>query len=602
MMDPVGQSLNPSFDPLEQVGNTQVDPNQSPPDQTAKANDLSTASQVDPNTSTQAWQAHQSCTTAQTIEQLTKEPPDSYFTPDWISMDEFYAGAPEGMQQLDAQIGEVGALLTALTKQLEAAKATTKTPPDKGVDTGSTVQPDQSEPVTLTHQGNLANQTDLTPATGLANQTDLTPATGLANQTGLTPATGLANQTDLTPATGLANQSVPSDQSVKGTQTGDIQPPSPDQTSPLQNAPQGDLGGLSTSKLNRLQSLEMIQVPADLAPGVKGELRESVKQLALELMKENPDPQKVMELCTKCDQLVLQSASGGLGDRMEPLGLALGNSMDGAGAVGSLIPEPLQQAAKMPDGYARLDGARDGFYLRTGADGPEVEALQTALNKAGYGPLEVNGTFGPEVDAAVRRFQQENGCVVDGIIGPETMGAMDVKLGFPRRSGPGTPTGEYMNPTEFPPGQPVEPGRRNRGGALNAAISQIGVREASGNNDGVPAQRYSGGREVAWCANFVSWSFRQAGTPLPGNQWSLGSCDYMMNQMKSNGVWFNRGQQPPQAGDVIFFGRPGDSTHVGIVERVENGKVYTVEGNTGNRVARRSYDINSGKILGYGRP
>ena len=40
----------------------------------------------------------------------------------------------------------------------------------------------------------------------------------------------------------------------------------------------------------------------------------------------------------------------------------------------------------------------------------------------------------------------------------------------------------------------------------------------------------------------------------------------------------------------------------GIVERVENGQVYTIEGNSNDSCAERHYDINSSVIVGYGVP
>lgn len=134
--------------------------------------------------------------------------------------------------------------------------------------------------------------------------------------------------------------------------------------------------------------------------------------------------------------------------------------------------------------------------------------------------------------------------------------------------------------------------------ALRAATSQIGVCEATGNNDGIPSQRFCSGQREPWCANFVAWSFRQAGQPLPGNQDALGSVKTMEAGFKRRGE-FHRG--PPKPGDVIFFRSPSGQRHVGIVERVENGRVHTVEGNSGNRVARRSYDLGSSRIAGYGR-
>ena len=60
-------------------------------------------------------------------------------------------------------------------------------------------------------------------------------------------------------------------------------------------------------------------------------------------------------------------------------------------------------------------------------------------------------------------------------------------------------------------------------------------------------------------------------------------------------------------GDIIFFdwtdSNDGKADHVGIVEKVENGKVYTVEGNsTGDTCRQKEYSIDSSVILGYGKP
>lgn len=60
-------------------------------------------------------------------------------------------------------------------------------------------------------------------------------------------------------------------------------------------------------------------------------------------------------------------------------------------------------------------------------------------------------------------------------------------------------------------------------------------------------------------------------------------------------------------GDIIFFDwadkRDGKADHVGIVEKCENGTVYTIEGNTrGDICKQKEYAINSSDILGYGTP
>jgi len=51
--------------------------------------------------------------------------------------------------------------------------------------------------------------------------------------------------------------------------------------------------------------------------------------------------------------------------------------------------------------------------------GPDVRWLQAALSKAGY-PVKASGVFGALTDKAVRRFQEDNGLKIDGIVGPAT--------------------------------------------------------------------------------------------------------------------------------------------------------------------------------------
>ena len=60
-------------------------------------------------------------------------------------------------------------------------------------------------------------------------------------------------------------------------------------------------------------------------------------------------------------------------------------------------------------------------------------------------------------------------------------------------------------------------------------------------------------------------------------------------------------------GDIIFFdwkhdGQDRKPDHVGIVQKVENGRVYTIEGNSSDSCRQRDYDINSFEIQGYGTP
>ena len=58
--------------------------------------------------------------------------------------------------------------------------------------------------------------------------------------------------------------------------------------------------------------------------------------------------------------------------------------------------------------------------LRMGSTGPAVALLQLALNRLGAGELETDGEFGPQTEAAVRRFQACEGLAADGVAGRET--------------------------------------------------------------------------------------------------------------------------------------------------------------------------------------
>jgi hypothetical protein len=58
--------------------------------------------------------------------------------------------------------------------------------------------------------------------------------------------------------------------------------------------------------------------------------------------------------------------------------------------------------------------------LSEGSSGPDVGTLQAILGARRYGDVKVTGTFDAPTGAAVRRFQQEAGLAVDGVVGPQT--------------------------------------------------------------------------------------------------------------------------------------------------------------------------------------
>lgn len=106
---------------------------------------------------------------------------------------------------------------------------------------------------------------------------------------------------------------------------------------------------------------------------------------------------------------------------------------------------------------------------------------------------------------------------------------------------------------------------------------------------------------VEWCACFVSWCADQSGLIESGAVPKFSSCQAGMEWFQSQGKWQAAGSAPA-SGSIIFFDwdSDGKSDHVGIVEKCENGRVYTVEGNSSDAVNQRDYSLNYVCIMGYG--
>ena len=144
------------------------------------------------------------------------------------------------------------------------------------------------------------------------------------------------------------------------------------------------------------------------------------------------------------------------------------------------------------------------------------------------------------------------------------------------------------------------------GEIVAVALSQVG------NVGGQPYWSWYGfNSRVEWCACFVSWCANECGYIDAGVVPKFAGCVGGSNWFKNRGQWQD-GSYEPRPGDLIFFdwddpggySGPQDDVpdHVGIVERVENGVVYTVEGNSGDSCRQRSYSVGYYEIWGYGCP
>ena len=140
------------------------------------------------------------------------------------------------------------------------------------------------------------------------------------------------------------------------------------------------------------------------------------------------------------------------------------------------------------------------------------------------------------------------------------------------------------------------------GAIVSVALSQVG------NVGGEPYWSWYGfsGR-VEWCACFVSWCANECGYIDTGVIPKYAGCVNGVQWFKDRGQWMD-GSAEPAPGMIIFFdwndenGQDGLSDHTGIVEKVENGRVYTIEGNSGDSVRQNSYPVGHYEVLGYGCP
>lgn len=140
---------------------------------------------------------------------------------------------------------------------------------------------------------------------------------------------------------------------------------------------------------------------------------------------------------------------------------------------------------------------------------------------------------------------------------------------------------------------------------VTVALSQIG------NVGGQPYWSWYGfNSRVEWCACFVSWCANKCGYIDSGVIPKFAGCVNGVQWFKDRGQWQD-GSFEPSAGQIIFFDwdnkgssgpQDGQSDHVGIVEKCENGIVYTIEGNSGDSCRQRQYPVGYYEILGYGIP
>ena len=136
---------------------------------------------------------------------------------------------------------------------------------------------------------------------------------------------------------------------------------------------------------------------------------------------------------------------------------------------------------------------------------------------------------------------------------------------------------------------------------VSVAISQVG------NTGGQPYWSWYGfGSRVEWCCCFVSWCANECGYIDSGVIPKYAGTSSGVNWFKERGQWLD-GSAEPSPGMIIFYdwaknGLDGQAEHTAIVWKVENGYVYTIEGNWDDQCQTSCRPIGEYQILGYGVP
>ncbi len=147
-------------------------------------------------------------------------------------------------------------------------------------------------------------------------------------------------------------------------------------------------------------------------------------------------------------------------------------------------------------------------------------------------------------------------------------------------------------------------------GSGNSDIVSVAATQF-GNAGGQPYWSWMGfSSRVEWCACFVSWCANECGYIDAGVIPKTAGCQTGVNWFKERGEWQDR-TYTPKPGDIIYFdwdnkgaagNQDGLADHVGIVEKIIDDKIFTIEGNTGDQCAERTYTIGYYEILGFGVP
>lgn len=139
----------------------------------------------------------------------------------------------------------------------------------------------------------------------------------------------------------------------------------------------------------------------------------------------------------------------------------------------------------------------------------------------------------------------------------------------------------------------------NSGSAIvDTAMKYLGYNESNGSY-----LKFTNGDEIAWCAAFVTYVVKETlGSDTPSG-FGSNAVSGLRDWGKANGRYISRSQWSQVKPGDIMIQKENGASHTGIVTKVDpDGTIHTIEGNTSNMVAERTYKPGSSgynKISGF---
>lgn len=221
---------------------------------------------------------------------------------------------------------------------------------------------------------------------------------------------------------------------------------------------------------------------------------------------------------------------------------------------------------------------------KNSANTEAVKAVKVRLNALMGSTLDVhNGFFGNSTEAVVKQFQKKNNLISDGIIGDLTWERL------------------------FTVPEPVKAGSNQlRIRAMEYMLTQLHVREKTGNNDGKEVEEYLRsvglGKGYAWCMAFVFHGFQKSADDLKVKNLVPKTAGVMDCYRKAKERGFVIVLDPlPGDQFIMDFGK--GTGHTGIVTKNHNKtNVFTVEGNTSRDPTYKGEDRDGNGVFERNRP